>query len=198
MVGMVAQGRWRRRRPTSLVLRHSVNLGGQGTGVHPPFEGSAILFRGCGASAVREWVAQCHGVDTGLTAQCRTSAGMASPGGLAEQHWGMIPRRVRGTSCVDSSAGVRALNAPVREQVRGLRAREGLERGGPHPRGRPALERGGAHPRGRPALERGGTLPEGASSPQARRGFVSAALCPSSKAEFRLRAAGPRAPATGP
>jgi hypothetical protein len=34
----------------------------------PPFEGSAVLFRGCDTSAVRDWVAQCHGVDTGLTA----------------------------------------------------------------------------------------------------------------------------------
>jgi hypothetical protein len=33
-----------------------------------PFEGSAVLFRGCGAPAVRERVAQCHRVDTGLTA----------------------------------------------------------------------------------------------------------------------------------
>jgi hypothetical protein len=52
---------------------------------HPsPFEGSAVLFRGCGAPAVQEWVAQCRGADTGLTAQCRTVAGMTSPGGLAE------------------------------------------------------------------------------------------------------------------
>jgi hypothetical protein len=29
-----------------------------------------------------EWVAQCHGADTGLTAQCRVVAGMASPGGV--------------------------------------------------------------------------------------------------------------------
>jgi hypothetical protein len=48
--------------------------------------------------AVRKWVAQCHGADTGLTAQCRTVAGMTSPGGLAEQRMDMIPRRVRGTA----------------------------------------------------------------------------------------------------
>jgi hypothetical protein len=41
-------------------------------------------------SAVRKWVAQCHGADTSLSAQCRTVAGMASPGGLAEQRWDMI------------------------------------------------------------------------------------------------------------
>jgi hypothetical protein len=49
-----------------------------------PFEGSDVLFRGCGAPAIRKCVAQCRGADTGLTAQCRTVAGMASPGGLAE------------------------------------------------------------------------------------------------------------------
>jgi hypothetical protein len=62
------------------------------------FEGSAVLFRGCGAWAVQEWVTQCQGADTGLTAQCRTVVGMASPGGLAEHHRDMIPRRVRGVA----------------------------------------------------------------------------------------------------
>jgi hypothetical protein len=69
-------------------------------GVRTPFEGSAVLFRGCGARAVLEWVAQCHGADTGLTAQYRTVAGMASPGGLAEQRRDMIPRRVRGVAWI--------------------------------------------------------------------------------------------------
>jgi hypothetical protein len=55
-------------------------------------------FEGGGASVVRKWVVQCHGTDTGLTAQRRTVAGMASPGGLAEQRRDMIPRRVRGTA----------------------------------------------------------------------------------------------------
>jgi hypothetical protein len=64
---------------------------------HPsPFEGSAVLFRECDVSAVREWAAQCHEADTGLAAQCRAVAGMASPGELAEQRRGMIPRCVRG------------------------------------------------------------------------------------------------------
>jgi hypothetical protein len=35
------------------------------------FEGSAVFLRGCSTPAVRKWVAQCHGADTGLTAQCR-------------------------------------------------------------------------------------------------------------------------------
>jgi hypothetical protein len=65
-----------------------------------PFEGSAVLFRGCGVPAVREWVAQCRGVDPGLTAQRRTAAGMASPGELAEQRWGVIPRRVKGVAWI--------------------------------------------------------------------------------------------------
>jgi hypothetical protein len=35
----------------------------------PPLEGFAVLFRGCGASAVREWVAQCHRTDADHAAQ---------------------------------------------------------------------------------------------------------------------------------
>jgi hypothetical protein len=35
-------------------------------------------FEGARAPAVQERVAQCHGVDTGLTAQRRTVAGMAA------------------------------------------------------------------------------------------------------------------------
>jgi hypothetical protein len=97
LAGMATQGRWRRGR-ASLVWRHDVVLGEREAGVRPPLEGSAVLFRGCSARAVREWVAQCHGADTGLTTQCRTMAGMASPGGLAEQRRDMIPRHVRGVA----------------------------------------------------------------------------------------------------
>jgi hypothetical protein len=91
--GMAAQGRWRWRRCASLVRRHGVIPGRRETGARTLFEGSTVLFRGCGVRAVREWAAQCHGADTGLTAQCRTVAGMASPGGLAKQRRDMIPRR---------------------------------------------------------------------------------------------------------
>jgi hypothetical protein len=64
--------------------------------------------------------------------------------------------------------------------------------------------------RARESLERGGASPEGASSPRARRSFVSAVLWSSSEAEFRPRVAGadcsggslgppgPWAPAAGP
>jgi hypothetical protein len=62
--------------------------------VHLPFEGSAALFRGGGAPAVREWVVQCHGVVADHAAQRRTVAGTAAPWELAEQCRGMIPRRV--------------------------------------------------------------------------------------------------------
>jgi hypothetical protein len=72
-----------------------VVLGGRGTDVRPPFEGSVVLFRECGTSTVRDWAAQCHGTDTGLAAQCRKVAGMALPGELAEQRRDMILRRVR-------------------------------------------------------------------------------------------------------
>jgi hypothetical protein len=47
MVGMAAQGRWRRRRPALLVRRHGVALGERGAGIPPSrvppssFEGAA-------------------------------------------------------------------------------------------------------------------------------------------------------------
>jgi hypothetical protein len=50
-------------------------------------------FEGCDVEAVREWAAQCHGVDTGLPARSRTASGMAAQRGLVEQHRDMIPRR---------------------------------------------------------------------------------------------------------
>jgi hypothetical protein len=80
--------------------------------------------------AVQEWAAQCHGADTGLTAQRSTLAGMDLPRELVEQHRGVIPRRVR---VVVRPCGVRALDAHTREweQVRA----SALERGGPRPRG---------------------------------------------------------------
>jgi hypothetical protein len=91
--GMAAQGRLRRRGRASLVPRHSVVSCGRETGVCTLFEGFVVLFQGCSARAIREWAAQCHGADTGLTAQCRIVAGMASPEGLAKQCRDMIPRR---------------------------------------------------------------------------------------------------------
>jgi hypothetical protein len=135
--------------------------------------------------AVREWAAQCHGADTGLTAQCRTVAGMASPGGLAEQRRDMVPRRVRGTAwrgfVFDLGACMcQSIKCPGRGSRYGggepVRASSEAE---PHPRGRSTLERGQnltrggvqpsseaePHARGHPALERGGNSPEGASSP---------------------------------
>jgi hypothetical protein len=47
--GMAAQGRWRRRRRTSLVRRHGVIPGERETSIRTLFEGSTILFRGCDA-----------------------------------------------------------------------------------------------------------------------------------------------------
>jgi hypothetical protein len=153
------------------------------TGVRPVFEGSVVLLRGCGASAVREWVAQCHEADTGLTTQCRIVAGMASPGGLADQRRDMIPRHVRGTK---RHGFVFDPGACKCQDIKcsGWGSRYG---GGEPVRASSEAE---SHPRGRPALERGGTSPEGATSPRARRSLVSVALCPSSEAEFRPRVAG--------
>jgi hypothetical protein len=39
---------------------------------------------------------KCRGVDLGLTTQRRTMVGMASPGELAEQRRGVIPKCARG------------------------------------------------------------------------------------------------------
>jgi hypothetical protein len=55
--GMATQGPWQWRRHTSLVRRHGVVPCGCETGVRTLFEGSAVLFRGCGVWVVREWVA---------------------------------------------------------------------------------------------------------------------------------------------
>jgi hypothetical protein len=203
--GMAAQDQWRRRTPASLVRRHGMALGERGTGARPPFEGSVVLFRGCGTPAVQEWVTQCQGTDTGLAAQCRTVAGMASPKGLAEQRRDMTPRRVRGTACACRCQSIKCPGRGSRYGggvPAGVSSEADLTRGGVHPpseaephvRGRLALERGGPRPRGRPALERGGASPEGATGPRARRGFVSTVLCPSSEAEFRPRVAGPLGP----
>jgi hypothetical protein len=131
--GMAAQGRWRWRRCTSLVRRHGVVPCGREVGVHTLFEGSGVIYRGCDVRAVREWVAQCHGADTGLTAQCRTVAGLASPGGLAKQRRDMILRQVRGTEwrgfALDPGAYVVSKHLMLRsgEWVRERRTRECLE-----------------------------------------------------------------------
>jgi hypothetical protein len=86
-------------------------------------------------------VAQCYGVDTGFTAQSRTVPGMASQRGLAKQRRDMIPRRCQSAGVVGirfwpgRPRRVRAFNALVGGWVRGLRAREGLKRGGDSPKG---------------------------------------------------------------
>jgi hypothetical protein len=80
----------RSRRPDVTVLSSH----GRGVVVRFSFEGSAVLFRECGAPAVREWVAQRHGIVADLAAQRCTVVGMALPGELAEQCRGVIPRRV--------------------------------------------------------------------------------------------------------
>jgi hypothetical protein len=163
-----------------MVRRHGVVLGEHGTGVHPLFEGSTVLLRGCGAPAVQEWVAQCHGADTGLTTQCRTVAGMASPGGLSEQRREMIPRHVRGTTWCGF---VFDLGACMCQNIKCL-GRGRRYRGGEPVRASSEAE---PHPKGRPALERSGTSSEGASSPRAKRNLTRGGVQPLSKAEPHLR-----------
>jgi hypothetical protein len=80
----------RSRRPDVTAL----SLRGCGIVICFPFEGSAVLFRGCDTSVVRERVAHGHGVVAGHAAHRRTVAGMATPGELVEQCQGVIPRRV--------------------------------------------------------------------------------------------------------
>jgi hypothetical protein len=65
--------------------------------------------------AVRKYAAQCHGADTGLSAQCCIVARMVFPRGSVEQRRGVIPRRVK---VVAQSCCVRALNAQTCEQER--------------------------------------------------------------------------------
>jgi hypothetical protein len=190
--GMAAQGRWRWRRHASLVRCNGVVPCRRESGVRSLFEGSAVLFRGCGARVVREWAAQCHGANTSLTAQCHTVAGMTSPGGLVEQRRDMIPRRCQWAAwrgfAFDPGARVVSDQLMLRsgEWVWEWWTHESLKRGGDlpegthSPRARRSLARGGVHPssevefrpRGRPALERGRVSPEGASSPRARQSFT--------------------------
>jgi hypothetical protein len=77
--------------------------------VRLPFEGSAVLFRGCGAPAVQEWVVQCHGVVADHAAQCRTVAGSrgAVPERDSQARRGMDSPLTRAPACVS------ALNAPA-------------------------------------------------------------------------------------
>jgi hypothetical protein len=166
--GMATQGPWRWRRHTSLVRRHGVVPCGCETGVCTLFEGSAVLFRGCGVWVVREWVAQCLGADTGHTAQCRTVAGMASPEVLAKQCRDMIPRwgQRDGMAGIAPAGGVGA---------RSPRARRRPAQGGVQP-----SSEAESRPRGRPALERGGVSVVRHRAPRARRSFARGVSGPTS------------------
>jgi hypothetical protein len=129
----------------------------------PPFEGSAVLFRGRDASAVQKWAAQCHGADTGLTAQRRTVAGIALLGESAEQRQGVIPRRVRGVARTCRCESIKWLGRGSR--CGGDMPVGALERGGPHPRGalpssEAGLTRGGGWPSSEADLSRGGDWAE--------------------------------------
>jgi hypothetical protein len=136
-----------------------------------PFEGSTVLFRGRSAPAVREWVAQCRGADTGLTAQCRTVAVMASPGGLAEQRRDMTPRRVRETAC---GCRCQSIKCPDRGSgygggmPAGASSEADLTRGGVQPPSEADLTRGGVQPSSETYLSRGGVQPSSEAEPHPR------------------------------
>jgi hypothetical protein len=129
--------------------------------------------------AVRGPVAQCHGVDTGLTAQRRTVAEMDAQGrGLGGQRQGRIPRRCQRDDMrgfVSDPGACRCQNI----KCSGWRSRyEGSE-----------LVRASSvtepHARGRPVLERGGTSREGATGPRARRNLTRGGDRSSSEAGSR-------------
>jgi hypothetical protein len=80
-----------------------------------PFEGSTVLFRGCGELAVWEWVAQCHRV---VARPCRTtshSGGDGLTGGVGRAVPGRDSqaRRGMGSSLTWAPANVSALNPPI-------------------------------------------------------------------------------------
>jgi hypothetical protein len=127
-----------------------------------PFEGSTVLFRGCSALAVQEWVAQCRRADTGLTAQYRTVAGMASPRGLAEQRRDLTPRHIRGTARICKCQSIKWLDRGSRYGggvSAGPSGEVDLTRGGVSPQARRDLARGGAQPSSKANLARGGAQP---------------------------------------
>jgi hypothetical protein len=78
-------------------------------GIRTPFEGSAILFRGCGARAVLEWVVQCRTVPYGGGDGLTGRVGGTAPGYDSQA----CQRRGMDSSLTRVPAGVRILNAPV-------------------------------------------------------------------------------------
>jgi hypothetical protein len=109
---------------------------------------------------------QCHGVDTGLIAQCYTVVGMASPRESVEQHLDAIPGRVKVVARVlrcrsikflytGAGAGTTHMQVPSSEAV--------LAEGGLSPRARRTSLEGASRPRARR------TPLVGASNPRARR-----------------------------
>jgi hypothetical protein len=167
------------------------------TGAHPLFEGSVVLFRGCGARAVREWVAQCHGVDTGP---------YSGGDGLTRRVGGTTPGYDSQVVSETWRGFILDLGACMCQNIKCPGWGAGVGGGEPAR----ASSEAEPHPRGRAALERGGVSPEGVSRTRARRRFVSAVQYASSKMEFHPRGAGAIysggplrplglwAPATGP
>jgi hypothetical protein len=104
-------------------------------------------------------------------------AGMASPGGLAEQRQDIIPKCVRGTAWCGFAFD---LGARMCQNIKCF------GRGSRYGGDKPVRSSSEAETclRGCLALERGGTSPEEASSPRVRHRLDSAVLCPSSEAEL--------------
>jgi hypothetical protein len=162
VAGMVAQGWQRRGWPIPPAWCHGVTLRQHRKDIRgcrrPPSRARRVVRTGVGGTITELTPALPHSA-----AQRR---GWVPPRELAEQHRGVIPRRVRvvvrvlrcrGIKCpyTGPERGQRTCGCP---QARGPRPMGclALERGGPRSRGRKGLERFGPRPRERLSLERGG------------------------------------------
>jgi hypothetical protein len=95
-------------------------------------EGSRVQpapLRGRGALAVREWVAQCHGADTGLVAQSPTVAGMGFPYGVGGTAPGRDSQARDGAALLCQSIKCPYPRAGAGALVREPRARRSRSRG---------------------------------------------------------------------
>jgi hypothetical protein len=135
-------------------------------------------LRGHGALVVREWAAQCHGADTGHTAQFPAVAGMGFPWGVGGTAPGHDSQARDGTAllcqsikCPYPRAGVGVLCEGASSEAEvSPRARRNPLEGGAGPRARRNPLEGGVSPRARRNPLVGGV------SPRARRNLLERAF----------------------
>jgi hypothetical protein len=108
--------------------------------------------------SIRGWAAQRHGAYIGLTAQCYTVAGMASPRELVEQRRDAIPGRAKVAACVLRCQGIKCpyTGAGARATCVQVPSSEAdPAQGGVYPSSEADLARGGARPSSEAGLTRG-------------------------------------------